>query len=99
MFLRVLQATFDSSGDKLGDTETIVFKHPFGVMISGSYTGTILLDFSYDDGDNWTTVKAYSGASPLTEVDRINIEKGGMRVRLNCTALSSGTPTVTIMAL
>lgn len=97
--LAIYETTFTAAGQKLGDTVPIVFRGPFGVSITGTYTGTILLRVSYDNGATFFTIKAYSGASPITELDRINLANGGMRVMLECSALSSGTPAVKLVEI
>ena len=56
------------------------------VSLSGTFTATVALQRSFNDGDTWVTVESYTGATEK------NMEIGEpMFIRFNVTAFTSGT--------
>lgn len=75
------------SGTGAGSSVATVGSELLTLSIRGTFTATIDLERSYDDGGNWSVVESYTAATEK------NIESASRDFvyRLNCSAYTSGT--------
>lgn len=71
------------------------FSGGFNLTIWGTFTGTVGLQRSFDEGATWHNVArdVYGNATAFSAPVSIGVfePENGVRYRLNCTAYSSGT--------
>ena len=85
--LALLTGTFTGAGQQ---SAALWMKGVFNVSI-GSCSGTFLLERSFDDGSSYETAETFTLAA--TNLATVAFEaEDGVLYRLNCSALSSGTP-------
>ncbi len=64
-----------------------IFKSPYNLSIYGTFSATINLERSFDEGATWQVVRVFTIAS-----ERIGDEpEPGTLYRFNCTSYTSGT--------
>jgi hypothetical protein len=77
-----------------GTSSTFPDGYPFGVQISGTFVGTVVLERSLDDGTTWIQPTLANGlVSSWTAPASQDFEVGefGNVYRFRCTAYTSGT--------
>lgn len=87
----VILGNFVTTGNSTGQT----VYGPFNMFLWGTFSGTVLLQRSFDSGGTWITcstdssgtLASYAAAVSLV----INEPEAGMQYRLNCSAYTSGT--------
>jgi hypothetical protein len=91
-----MAGTILSSGSfsATGVSPSFAVKGDFGLQISGTFVGTVVLERSLDDGANWIVPTAagnqlYSFTAPASE--DLSAPEYGDLFRLHCTAYTSGT--------
>jgi len=81
----ILSGTFGATGES---TDVPLFRN-FNISIQGTFTATVHLQRTFDDGATWETTATYT--APVSTAGE-EIEKG-VSYRLSCSAYTSGTAT------
>ena len=78
----------------LGTSAQFADGYPFGVQITGTFVGTVVIERSLDDGQNWVQPSVLQGlatswTAPVSA--DFPVSEFGNLYRLRCTSYTSGT--------
>lgn len=94
--MTAVSGTFTATGQSATFVAPAALKEKFNVSLSGTFSATVVLQRSFDNGSTWITVsKPDLTDASFTAGASFSVEEpeAGVRYRLNCTAYTSGTVT------
>ena len=89
--LEQLEGTFSGTGQ----SSSVQLWGVFNMFLYGTFTATVRLERSFDDGVNWVPVSASQSGTDASYSAPMSLSwqevEPGMLYRLNCTAHTNGT--------